>query len=456
MPPDRRPREGRGNEHWLWAEAAPRSMDHLRQVHLLVDRPHQDQRPVLPDHRPHGLVVGLLPRDPRHRKGTRKPEVFLKEQPDPPGIGLVRDDPERCRRKEILRHAPPQIPQGLQRRMLLARNERLGVQTQHLSQSPQERRRRIHPDRRLQIRLAQNLAQPPPELAIEADVGVRIHQVPHLGHMGAKRHHHVDLGPDPLDQTADLVQVRRHVEGAVHGPKDVDAGLLALGTRLLGRHPALGHPELGEDPGHRPVGGLPLVLVDGARQEALDVRPHRGHATPDHFGNRPRDDHRRQRRVERLPRPPHRPFGPVASQLFLAQTGDHDGQLMRRQRVGVVQDGRDRQVLAAHGAVDDNLQALHRTEGIDRPPVPASPVMVLDQHDRPPNVRTQGRRKEDVRKIISSPPPWPPSPPCRASSDAPRGSPAAGSARLPRCPPYPPRPPPRRRRACRPSGPCPR
>ena len=87
----------------------------------------------------------------------------------------------------------------------------------------------------------------------------------------------------------------------------------------------------------------------------------------------------------------HRPFGAVAAQLFLAQPRHHDGQLMRRQRVGVVQHARDRQVLAAHRAVDHHLQALDRAEGIDRPPVAARPVMILDQHDDPrPENRMHG------------------------------------------------------------------
>ena len=69
-----------------------------------------------------------------------------------------------------------------------------------------------------------------------------------------------------------------------------------------------------------------------------------------------------------------------ATQLVLAQPGDHDRQFMRRQRVGVVQHGGHRQVLAADRAVDDDLQALDGAEGVDRPPVAAGAVVILDQH----------------------------------------------------------------------------
>ena len=40
----------------------------------------------------------------------------------------------------------------------------------------------------------------------------------------AQGQHHVDLRADAFDQTADLVQIRRHVEHAVHRPKDIHAG----------------------------------------------------------------------------------------------------------------------------------------------------------------------------------------------------------------------------------------
>jgi hypothetical protein len=52
----------------------------------------------------------------------------------------------------------------------------------------------------------------------------------------------------------------------------------------------------------------------------------------------------------------HRGFGAVLAEFFLAQAGDHDRQFVRRQRIGVVQHRGDRQVLAAHRAVDDHLQ----------------------------------------------------------------------------------------------------
>ena len=43
------------------------------------------------------------------------------------------------------------------------------------------------------------------------------------------------------------------------------------------------------------------------------------------------------------------------AQLFFSQTGHHNGQLMGRQRVGVVQHRCDGQVLASHGTIDDDL-----------------------------------------------------------------------------------------------------
>ena len=76
----------------------------------------------------------------------------------------------------------------------------------------------------------------------------------------------------------------------------------------------------------------------------------------------------------------HRAFGAVAAELLLAEAGDDDRQLVRRQRVGVVQHRGDRQVLAADRAVDDDLQALDRGEDVDRAPVAAGAIVIEDEH----------------------------------------------------------------------------
>ena len=125
------------------------------------------------------------------------------------------------------------------------------------------------------------------------------------------------------------------VEGAVDRPDDVDTRLLAGRARLALRH--LLQTELGPQPVHRPIGALPLVLVDGARQESLDVGAFGRHAAADHLGDRACDDDCRQIGIERLMRPLHRLLGAFLAQLLLGKPGDHDGQLMRRQGVGVVQ-----------------------------------------------------------------------------------------------------------------------
>jgi hypothetical protein len=145
-------------------------------------------------------------------------------------------------------------------------------------------------------RACQHFAQAPPELAIHADVDVRVHEVAHLGQVAAQRHHHVDLAADAFDEAADLGEVEGMLNVPYIGPRMLTRGARALLALLLGRHPALGHAELGEDPGHRAVGAFPLVLVDGARQEALDGRALRRHAPADHLG-----DGARSRRPTAMP-----------------------------------------------------------------------------------------------------------------------------------------------------------
>jgi hypothetical protein len=127
-------------------------------------------------------------------------------------------------------------------------------------------------------------------------------------------------------------------------------------------------PNSRPEPDHGAVGALPLIFIDGARQEALD-------GVPSTASRRRRSSRRwsrsRQPRAwsgssvekARAWRSRCRP-GPA----LLAETRDDDRQLMRRQGVGVMQHRGDRQVLAAHRAVDDHLQALDRREGHRRSP----------------------------------------------------------------------------------------
>ena len=72
----------------------------------------------------------------------------------------------------------------------------------------------------------------------------------------------------------------------------------------------------------------------------------------------------------------HRLFRALLPKLFFGEPGYDDRQLVGRKPVGVVQDGGDGQVLAAHRAVDDHLKALHRGEGVNSPPVAARAIVI--------------------------------------------------------------------------------
>ena len=73
-------------------------------------------------------------------------------------------------------------------------------------------------------------------------------------------------------------------------------------------------------------------------------------------------------------------FSSVLAEFVLAQTCHGDRQLVRRKRIGVMQHGGDRQVLAADGPVDDHLQPFDRREDIDRSPVTARTIVIENQH----------------------------------------------------------------------------
>ena len=184
----------------------------------------------------------------------------------------------------------------------------------------------------------------------------------------------------PMPSTSRRISARSrgHVEHAIARADDVHARLFAGSADLLFWRDALLGAKLAPQPGHRAVGALPLIFVDRARQEALDVGAFRRHAAADHFGDRAGDDDAGQIGIERPVGAAHRAFGAVTAEFLLRQPRDHDRQLMRRQRVGVVQHRRHRQILAADRPVDDDLQALDRGEDVDGAPIAAGAVVIED------------------------------------------------------------------------------
>ena len=94
----------------------------------------------------------------------------------PAHVGVGGDDRERGRGEEVLGDAAPQVPDRLDRGVLLALDERLGVDAGELAQLAQEVGGREEPDRRLQVGPVQLLAELAAELAVHADIDVRIRE----------------------------------------------------------------------------------------------------------------------------------------------------------------------------------------------------------------------------------------------------------------------------------------
>ena len=264
--------------------------------------------------------------------------------------------------------------------MLLARDEGFRVDARKLSEFAQEGGGREDADRRLQVRSVELLAERPAEFPVEADVEVGVGQARNVLDMGPKREGQVDLAADALDDAPDLVEVRGHVERAVDRPDDVDPWLGALGLRRLAAGLGLLGPELVPQPRDGAVGRLPLVLVDGAGQEAQQVRAFGRDPAADHLGDRARHDYGRHVGVLRGAGAAQGALGAGHRQLVLRKAGNDDRQLVRRQAVGVMQYRRHRQILAADGAVDDDAQAPQRREGVDGAPISSRAVVIENQH----------------------------------------------------------------------------
>ena len=238
----------------------------------------------------------------------------------------------------------------------------------------------MQPDGGLQIRPLQGLAKQAAKLAVHANVDIGLNQPRHIGQVTAQREHHVHFRTDALHQSPDFGQVTGRVEGAITGPDDVDAGLFSWrsGFDIASRR-HLAQPILGPQPRHGSVGALPLVFINRAWQEALQGGAFRRHASTNHFGDAAGHHHSRKLRVQHGVGSLHGTLGAFAPKLLFAQTCHHNGQLMGRERIGIVQDARDRQVLTADRTVHHDLQALDRGKDIHRAPVPAGTVVIQDQ-----------------------------------------------------------------------------
>ena len=267
--------------------------------------------------------------------------------------------------------------------MLFAFDEGFRIKPGQFTKLAEEICRRKQPDRRLQVRPLQFFTQLATKFAIHADIHICIGQLRDIFHMATQREDQVHLAADALDQAPDFGQVGRHVEGAVDRPDDVDARRRPE-LRVARAHLAPAGTELRPQPHDGAVGGLPLVLIDRAADEALQVAALRRHAAADHLRDGSRDNDSGKVRVLRRGGATHGILGTVLRERILVEPRDDNRQFMRRQRVRVVQHRRHWQVLATDGTVDDHPQSAHGREGVDRAPIAAGPVVIEDEHAQVP------------------------------------------------------------------------
>ena len=118
-------------------------------------------------------------------------------------------------------------------------------------------------------------------------------------------------------------QIGGCVEVAIGRTNDVyalDAVICLFGFALL----CFSLTKLIPEPHQCPIRALPLIFVNGARQESLYVGVLGCDATANHFGDGAGDHHAGFFGVKHLVRAPQGALGAALSELFLGQTGDHD------------------------------------------------------------------------------------------------------------------------------------
>ena len=152
----------------------------------------------------YGRVIGLDTGPPRERERAWQTELGFEEVTHTARVGFVRNDGETRGAEEILGDGTPKIPQRLDSGVLLALDERFGIQAEQLTGRAEEFRRAVQADRRLQPRAFEALAQHATVFAIQTDVHLGIGQFADILEMRTEWEHHVHLGADTFDQTANL------------------------------------------------------------------------------------------------------------------------------------------------------------------------------------------------------------------------------------------------------------
>ena len=102
--------------------------------------------------------------------------------------------------------------------------------------------------------------------------------------MAAQREDQIDLTANAFDQPADFREVGWHIEGAIDGADDIHARLFAFLARAWLRLAAT-RPEFSPKPHDGAISGLPLILINRAADEALQITALRCDATANHLGD---------------------------------------------------------------------------------------------------------------------------------------------------------------------------
>ena len=204
--------------------------------------------------------------------------------------------------------------------MLFLSDERLWIEAQFLPEGSEEFRRTVETDWRLEPRFLQCLAQSRTKFTVHANVCCGVSELGNLCEITTQRECHIYSGTNTLNEPSNFCEVGGGVEVAISGTDDIHQRCTVLALSFFIFLGAVLLPQ----PNQSPICALPLIFINGPRQEAFDVGVLRGYASTNHLGDGACNHHTGLLWIEGLMGSTQGAFRSSLPQFFFSKAGDND------------------------------------------------------------------------------------------------------------------------------------